>query len=172
MLDEAAKQNEAMRAAFAELRKAINPNNGNGSDKYGKRPKCFLKKEWYLFCEKMDATPNSDDDPFEVKKQPLTYRTFSEEISALQSADQASGNLGKSVLKVETVQHLSTVFMWTSNLLLRHASSDSLPTPGVFSLSVKTYQNSVDRRVLCDSFIHTWVGSFRSIKQETHHTAF
>ena len=75
MLDEAAKQNEAMRAAFAELSKAIN-NNGNRSDKYGKRPRYFSKEEWDLFCEKMDATPHSDDDPFEAKKQPPPYRTF------------------------------------------------------------------------------------------------
>ena len=76
MLDEAAKQNEAMKAAIAELNKAINPNNDNGSYKYGKPLKYFLKEEWDLFCEKMDATPHSDDDPFEAKKQPPPYRTF------------------------------------------------------------------------------------------------
>ena len=90
MFEEAEKQNESTRAAFAELSKALNPKNGNDSDKYGKRPKYFSQEEWDLYCERMDALSDSDDDPFEAKKQPHAYRTSSGKNAALQNAGQAS----------------------------------------------------------------------------------
>ena len=70
MFEEAAKQNEATRAAFAKLSKALNRENGNDSDKYGKRPKYFSREEWDLHCERMDVLSDSDDVLFEAKKQP------------------------------------------------------------------------------------------------------
>ena len=96
------KQNEATRAAFAELSKALNRENGNDSDKYGKRPKYFSQEEWDLHCERMDALSDSDDDCLRLRN------------------------------RVEAGQHLWNVSMWNVWTSLRMSDAESTASSRAF----------------------------------------